>query len=101
MPVLLCDTDFLIKVTNDPIPEFKSFLESMGFELGTLPAVVRELKGLLRSPKKSTGRRAKLALQSVGSLIRVEGEDQSPITEPDVQLIYFAEKSKDGFVIAT
>jgi rRNA-processing protein FCF1 len=101
MPVLLCDTDFLIKITNEPVPELTPFLESSGFDLATLPAVEKELKGLLQSEKRSTARKAKLALESLNNKVTVESGRAMSGSDADVHLVNFQEKSKEEIVIAT
>ena len=102
MPTLLCDTDFLIKVTNEPVPELRAFLESSGFELATLPVIERELKGLQQSKANSTSRKAKLALLSLGKFVSViaSGKIRSN-AEADVQLVDFEENSPYDVSIAT
>ena len=101
MPTLLCDTDFLIKITNEPIPELRQFLQNSGFVLGTLPIIERELKGLEQSRKIATARKAGLALQSVGKFIHVEVGHSKGNAEADLQLVDFAEYSADNVAIAT
>jgi rRNA-processing protein FCF1 len=101
MPILLCDTNFLIKITNDPIPELKPFLQSSGFVLATLPIIERELKGLQQSKTNSTARKANLALQSLGKFIRVETGYRKGRAEADAQLVDYEENSEEDVVIAT
>ena len=102
MPTLLFDTDFLIKVTNEPVPDLRSFLDSSGFVLATLPVIEKELKGLQLSKKNSTSRKARLALLSVEKFVSVikSGKIRSN-ADADVQLIDFEENSGDDVVIAT
>jgi rRNA-processing protein FCF1 len=102
MPTLLCDTDFLIKVTNEPVPQLRASLQSSGFTLATLPIIERELKGLQRSKINSTARKARLALQSIGKSIQVikSGKPGSN-ADADLQLLDFEEISPADVVIAT
>ncbi|MDA4110974.1 MAG: hypothetical protein OK439_00435 [Thaumarchaeota archaeon] len=101
MTTVLCDTDFLIKITNEPLPELKMFLENSGFVLATLPAVERELKGLSRSDKPSTAKKAKLALGSIGKFVRVEALGNKHGSDADTHLVDYLEKSNAEILIAT
>jgi len=101
MPLVICDTDFLIKITNEPTPELKPFLEHWGFVLATLPVVEKELKGLLQSKKRSTARRAKLALESLRKLILVETSYRMSGLDADAHLVNFQKESNGDVVIAT
>jgi rRNA-processing protein FCF1 len=101
LPVLLCDTDFLIKITNDPVPELRSYLLGNGFSLSTLPVIETELKGLQQSRINSTARKATLALQSVGKFVEVETNFGNAKSEADIQLVDFEERSNGDVAIAT
>ena len=41
---LICDTDFLIKVTNEPLPSLRAFIENSDLIFATIPEVVKESK---------------------------------------------------------
>ena len=102
MPVLLCDTDFLIKITNDPVPELQPFLLGNGFSLSTLPVIERELQGLQKNKTNSTARKARLALLALGKFVQVETNyGKNSNAEADLQLVDFEEKSPGDVVIAT
>ena len=107
MPVILSDTDFLIKVTSKPLPAMAEFLESSGFQLVTLPKIVEELRGLALSKKPATARKARAALSSLengGVKLLSEGIILSrKETDADALLIEFVAKSsnKGQVVVAT
>ena len=71
MGQLICDTDFLIKVTNTPLPSLRAFVENSGFNFSTIPEVVKELEGLTFSDKPLTARKAANVLRLVGKSIHV------------------------------
>src|SRR5579871_6027159 len=59
--IIACDTDFIIKIANDPLPKFDWKSITSQNEIYTLPSIVRELKSLKSSQIQSTRRRAKMA----------------------------------------
>jgi rRNA-processing protein FCF1 len=103
--VLIFDTDFLMKVTNDPLPQVYDLIRREEYKLVTLGIVERELKGLSNSRKPSVSKRAQLALRSLGSMISVEKDDtqrkNASKAEADVQLIERASRSNGREIIAT
>ena len=103
MTLILCDTDFLIKATTQPLPELAQFLSSPEYELATLAKIESELRGLLRSENKVTSRKAKTALGSL-ELKKVKVIDQKlekSRADADVLLVDYASKSKDQVIVAT
>jgi rRNA-processing protein FCF1 len=104
LTLIVCDTDFLLKVTTQPLPELAEFLAQSGSELATLPKIEAELTGLTRSRNHVTARKAKTALQSIeGHSVKLLQPhlQSSKNTDADVLLVDFAEKSKPEVVIAT
>ena len=65
--VIACDTDFLIKIANDPLPKFDWQTLSRQNEFCTLPSIVRELSNLKSSRQRQTAKRAVMALSIVGA----------------------------------
>jgi len=104
MTFILCDTDFLIRVSTQPLPELAQFLSSSEYELTTLPKIEAELRGLLRSENKSTAKKAKTALQSIdGKKIKVLDQEaaKSKNADADVLLVDYAASSKKQVIVAT
>jgi rRNA-processing protein FCF1 len=102
MVLIVCDTDFLMKVTAKPMPELAVFLADSDFEIATIPRIENELKGLSLSRIPSTARNARTALRSLHHSVKLV--NQAPSTEKadaDRLLIDFAERSKGKAVIAT
>jgi rRNA-processing protein FCF1 len=60
---VICDTDFLIKISNDPLPKvnLKEFLRDK--KLIVLPSVFREIKGLEKSKSPTVAKRARRTRQ--------------------------------------
>jgi rRNA-processing protein FCF1 len=99
---LICDTDFLIKITGEPLPALAEFLTKEDFGLVTIPAVVRELRGLTRSTNGSTSRKAITALRCVGSVVKVVDDKKSAQnTEADVELYELARSHGNNSIVAT
>jgi rRNA-processing protein FCF1 len=104
MAFILCDTDFLIKATTEPLPELAKFLQDSGYQITTLDKIQAELKGLLLSKNSSTARKAKAALRSIESgSVKVLKYDNSTSKKADADalLIDFAQRSKEKVVVAT
>jgi rRNA-processing protein FCF1 len=99
---LICDTDFLIKVTGEPLPALAEFLANEDFQLVTIPAVVRELRGLTRSKTSSTSRKAINALRSVDNIVKVVDQKKSVHeTEADIELYEHARLQGKNTIVAT
>lgn len=91
MTKVVCDTDFLMKVTNEPVPKLREFLESSDIELVTLPSVLRELTGLSSSSNQKTKKYARNALRTIeDKLVQVEKEETGRSVDADVALLDFA-----------
>jgi rRNA-processing protein FCF1 len=104
LPFIVCDTDFLIKISTAPLPKFAAFLSEFGYELATLPKIVSELNGLTLSTNVATARKAKSALQTIqDSAVKVLKYDFpiSEKTDADAMLVEFSASSRDNVVIAT
>ena len=112
MSQIIFDTDFLIKVTNDPIPKLDLREISEEYSLCTLSTTVREIEGLTKHYEKKTSRRARRALE-VLKMLEHEGhaikfsiiEMSDNHVENDIMLIEYAkelhENSNDEALIAT
>ena len=104
MALILCDSDFLIKATNDPLPSLALFLSECGYELATIERIKDELEGLSRSENRPTARRAKNALRSIyNGRVKLESNEKrtSSKTDADSLLIKFALENKEPVAIAT
>ncbi|MHB8567052.1 MAG: hypothetical protein ACYC7D_02460 [Nitrososphaerales archaeon] len=101
---IILDTDFLIKITNDPLPKFDYQRVSNEYSFATIPAVISELKGLRRHRTLKTARRAGNALRALADTGTVkvleESEREEEGSEADARLIELADESGD-FIIAT
>lgn len=103
MAKILCDTDFIIKIANDPLPKVDWVSFSKQNEIATIPLVVKELEGLKKSKEMQTVRRAKNALAIIqeGKKIKVlSKEDDAKFHEADQELIELTSASPDT-VLAT
>ena len=99
---LVCDTDFLIKITNFPVPEFQALVSESGFELATIPSVALELKGLRNSKHQMTSKRALHTLSLIGDKISLlEDSGQSSAREADDALIDFAKRHNESILVCT
>ncbi|MDG6996496.1 MAG: hypothetical protein JRN52_11285 [Nitrososphaerota archaeon] len=102
MTLLVCDTDFLMKVTNEPIPKLHQLLESSEYDLVTLPSVRRELAGLSRSSNQKTARYARNAIRAIeNKTVRVLQESSGAKTDADVALLDFGHKHAGSALVAT
>ena len=86
MALIICDADFLLKIVNEPLSSLRTYFDSSDFSFATIPQVVQELEGLARSNEKSTARRAKFALNQVGSTVKLISEKEDRGVEADVAL---------------
>jgi rRNA-processing protein FCF1 len=61
LAVIVCDTDFLIKISNDPLPkvDLKDLMKSN--QLIVLPSVLQEIQGLKKNRNFRTSKRAHMA----------------------------------------
>jgi rRNA-processing protein FCF1 len=66
MVLIACDTDFLIKIANDPLPKFDWVSYSRQNDFCTLPCIVRELANLRSNRSIIISRRASTALSIIG-----------------------------------
>ncbi|HZW57028.1 MAG TPA: hypothetical protein VFF30_12125 [Nitrososphaerales archaeon] len=107
MPLLLVDTDFLIKIANDPLPKLDFLALASDFTLATTPSVVRELEGLAKSQNRTVMRRATTALDFVKQGTKKANVKVLPGTskrrvEADLELVEIAKADiRDRVVIAT
>ena len=101
----MLDTDFLIKVANDPVSRLDLSQLASEYTVSTLPSVIAELEGLSQHKERKTARRASNALRIVNqkeSKIRIEVLDlpRQGREKVDSALIDLA-KREDGATIAT
>ena len=102
MVLIVCDTDFLMKVTVQPMPELAAFLANPDFEITTIPRIEKELKGLSLSRKPSTAKNAGTALRALHQSVKLVSQaPSSENADADRLLVDFAERSKDEAVVAT
>ena len=102
MVLILCDTDFLMKVTVNPLPELSAFLADPDYELATIPRIENELKGLSLSRRPSTARNARTALRTIRESVKlVKQAASSEKADADRLLIDFAERSGGTAIVAT
>ncbi len=106
---IILDTDFIIKITNDPLPRFDYHKLALEFTLSTTPSVVSELEGLSREKNSSAGRRARNALRllqepsgSQGRITILKTDSRSKNKrEADEDLLELARKNPEEYLIAT
>lgn len=102
MTQLVCDTNFLMKITGQALPSFSDFISKNHFEIATVSSVVRELSGLKRNEKKSVRRRAESCLNLIGVKIQIrESELAKERIEADIELFELAKYLEDGSYVAT
>lgn len=102
MAFIVCDTDFLIKATTQPLPVLATLLSTSGYELSTLPIIEQELKGLSMSKRNTTARKARSALRAISTgnvRLLKHGEVLSQKSDADALLIDFVSKSRTNTVI--
>jgi rRNA-processing protein FCF1 len=103
MAQLVCDTDFLLKVVNEPLPSLYAYLQNSDLRFATIPQVVKELRGLALSKKRSVARRAAFALRLVGTKIHVIENRivENNKMEADLALYECAKNSELDSLVAT
>jgi rRNA-processing protein FCF1 len=103
MASILCDTDFLIKISNDPIPALDFKQLSKENEFVVLPSVLGELKGLSASKNSRTARRARVALRVIDEsrFAKPIFEIRSNVREADIDLVSFVMAKPRERIIAT
>ena len=102
MALIACDTDFLIKVTNDPVPALDWGTLSIEHDFAVMPCVIAELKGLATSKIRKTSIRAKSALAVVEEgkkFKRMEAKESS--LDADSALYEFVRADPSSRMIAT
>jgi rRNA-processing protein FCF1 len=103
MARIVCDTDFLMKVTSEPLPGFHAFIENSDFVLTTIPQVVRELEGLTLNEKSLTSRKATNVLRLIGTSIHLveKGNAEDRSIETDLALYEQASRLDKSSFVAT
>lgn len=97
---IVFDTDFIIKVSNDPLPKLDWNSLRLENELLVLSSVIRELNGLSERKDRNTSKRARNALKFLESgQLRVVPDDMA--IDADVALIRFAEQNSNERIVAT
>lgn len=106
MATIVCDSDFLIKISNDPLPKFyfQELVKENDFIV--IPSVLGEIKGLEKSRVLSTARRARLARRVVEETKVFErwyedGQIGSKKEDTDITLIEFVSEKPRERVLAT
>ena len=100
---LVCDTNFLIKITNHSLPAFSDFVSRNHLEIATVSSVVRELNGLKKSKTPSVARNANNCLNLIGTKIHLRANVISleQDKEADVELFELAKDLEEGSLVAT
>lgn len=103
MAELVCDTNFLIKIANEPLPKFSEFVAVQHFQITTIPAVLRELRGLMMNKKLTLARKASNTYNLIGSKVRVNesGSLADNTDEADVELFEMANSLPADSFVAT
>jgi rRNA-processing protein FCF1 len=103
MALLVCDTDFLIKIANDPLPAFRAYIDNADYDVGTIREVVSELEGLTLNERPFTARRASNALRLIGKSVHLIEQKilKDGNVDADIALYELARMYEDGLVVAT
>ena len=104
MTYLVLDTDFLIRITNDPVRRLDLKQLATEFTIATIPSVLRELQGLSRHGENKTARRASNALRVIeekGSEIAIQILPEGVSREEEVDLTLVDLAKKGGVTVAT
>ena len=103
MSKLVCDTNFLMKITSESLPTFSDFISKNHFDITTISSVVRELNGLRMSKKNSVARNANNCLNMMGKKIRLldSGRFTELGKEADIELFELAKNLEEGSFVAT
>jgi len=106
LPYLVFDTDFLIKVANDPIRRLDLKQLASEYTIATIPGVVSELEGLTHHREKKTARRAANTLRVLEESrsqikVKVLEESRAKGAEADMALVELARNSEGDATIAT
>ena len=99
---IVCDTNFLMKIFNDPLPKFDWKSLSSENEFVTLSCVVRELRGLSSRTAGKTSMRARNTLNALdsGGLIKIIPEVEGN-AEVDFALLDFVRQEPKVRILAT
>lgn len=105
LTVIVWDTDFLVKISNDPLPKVDLRELSKENEFVIIPEVIQEIRGLARSRNRTTARRAEMALRAIEDSkffknTKLEGARQ-PAKETDEVLIEVIRIKPDERTLAT
>ncbi|MGI0079654.1 MAG: hypothetical protein ACRECH_08515 [Nitrososphaerales archaeon] len=99
---IVCDSDFLMKIVNDPLPKFDWKFLSIENEFVTLPCVLRELGGLASGTTGKASMKARNTLNVLSSSKYVkttpEPEDHG---EVDFALLQFVSRNPNERILAT
>jgi rRNA-processing protein FCF1 len=103
---IACDTDFLIKIVNDPLPKFDISSLLSENEFVVTQQVLREISGLTSSKTPTTSRRARAVRRMIEEekhfrvLKKVEQEIPASV-DADIALIEFVKASPNTRAVAT
>ncbi len=98
---IICDTDFIMKLVNDPLPKLDWRSMSRENDFVTLPCVVRELNGLTSSQDRKTSIRARNSLTALKSGILGVIPPESESEEVDFALLDCVRRKPNSRLLAT
>jgi rRNA-processing protein FCF1 len=106
LSLIVFDTDFLIKISNDPLPKIDFKELSLNNEFAILPSVIREIKGLGRNLNPTTSKRAKTTERFLHDLkkfdfVLVREQKSDPNIDADEALIEFVKENPQQRILAT
>lgn len=103
MAQIVCDTNFLMKITRESLPSFSEFISENHFEITTISAVVRELDGLRMNKRISVARESRNCLSLIGKKIRLRDHAicNEPDKDADIELFELAKNLDEDSFVAT
>lgn len=107
MALIVCDTDFLIKISNDPLPKVDLSELTKDNQFVVLPSVIREITGLEKHESPTTARRALKADRVIREskhfkLVDLkESEEGNSAFDADDALMKFVSKKPNERILAT
>jgi rRNA-processing protein FCF1 len=106
MLTIVWDTDLLIKICNDSLPNVDLRQLSKENEFVVLPGVIQEIKGLTKSESLRTSRRAQMTLRVMKEMPlfkeqSTRHDDVSSRIEMDERLIEFVKKKPEDRILGT
>jgi rRNA-processing protein FCF1 len=106
LALIVCDTDFLIKISNDPLPRVRLGELSKDYKFVIIPSVIRELSGLEKHANPRTARRARMVDRVIRESKRFKlslfkGDEKNSTLEADDALIEFVKRNPKERILAT